>query len=105
MRVIAISTLSRFWAKHPKAKSALVNWHEEVKNSNWLTPADVKAKFVTASILQNKRVVFNIAGNSYRLVVAIDYKRQIVFIKFLGTHAEYDQINAQTSEFKRIEES
>jgi mRNA interferase HigB len=76
-------------------KSALDSWFHEVQGSDWHTPADVTASYANASIVGSDRVVFNIKGNAYRLVVAVDYQRQIVFIKWLGTHAQYDKINVR----------
>ena len=74
---------------------ALRSWYEEVKKANWHGPSDVKARYQRASLLAKNRVVFNISGNKYRLVVWIRYDKQIVFIRFVGTHAEYDRIDAQ----------
>ncbi len=73
-------------------------WHDEVSRAQWYTPADVKAQFGSASILRSRRAVFNIKGNDYRLVAALAYHTGLVFIKFVGTHAEYDRINAETVE-------
>ncbi|HEX9284697.1 MAG TPA: type II toxin-antitoxin system HigB family toxin [Nitrospirales bacterium] len=75
-------------------KSALDAWFHEVEAANWKNPAEVKAAYANASIVGNDRVVFNIKGNSFRLVVAVDYLRQVVFIKWLGSHADYDHIDA-----------
>lgn len=96
MRVIAKRTLRAFWEKCEDAKEPLEAWHHEVLRRAWKTPNEVKQQFRNASILKGGRAVFNIAGNKYRLVVAIDYVRQVVFVKFIGTHAQYDQINAET---------
>lgn len=100
MRVIAVSTLRSFWEEpaHRRAEQPLKAWYREAKKAVWLQPSDIKTRFGTASILQNNRVVFNICGNHYRLVVEIAYSQQIVFIKFLGTHGAYDQIDAETVE-------
>ncbi len=101
MRIIARKTLRDFVEslrgnKDQKAvKSALDSWFHEVQNSDWHSPADVTANYGNASIVGSDRVVFNIKGNAYRLVVAVDYHRQIVFIKWLGTHAQYDRIDAK----------
>jgi mRNA interferase HigB len=92
--VIARRRLRTFWEKCEDAKEPLEAWHH-VKRA-WKTPNEVKQQFRNASILKGGRAVFNIAGNKYRLVVAIDYVRQVVFVKFIGTHAQYDQINAET---------
>ncbi|WP_457676387.1 type II toxin-antitoxin system HigB family toxin [Thiolapillus sp.] len=99
MRVIAKRTLREFWLSSPRyqdSKGPLEAWHSEALKANWRSPQDIKAKYRHASILKNNRVVFNIAGNKYRLVVAIDYGRQACFIKFVGTHEQYDQIDAET---------
>jgi mRNA interferase HigB len=80
-------------------KSALDSWFHEVQNSEWHTPAEVTRSYASASIVSSDRVVFNIKGNAYRLVVAVDYERQIVFIKWLGTHAQYDKIEVRTVKY------
>jgi mRNA interferase HigB len=98
MRVIAVSTLRAFWETHPDAEQPLKAWHEEASNADWTQPADIKAQFRSASVLRNRRVVFNIKGNDYRLVVAIAFRLQVVYVKFVGTHAEYDRIDAQSHE-------
>jgi len=90
MRVIAKRTLRRFWESAPHyadAKGPLEAWHTEARKAQWRTPQDIKAQFRQASILKNNRVVFNIGGNKYRLVAAVDYQRQALFIRFIGTHA------------------
>jgi mRNA interferase HigB len=96
MRVIAVSTLRDFWERHPDAEQPLKAWYEEATNATWAQPADIKARYRSASVLKNRRVVFNIKGNDYRLIVAIAYKLQIVYVKFVGTHQEYDAVDAQT---------
>lgn len=101
MRVIAVSALREFWRSHPPAQQPLRAWYAEVSDARWLGPADVKASFGSSSILQRNRVVFNIAGNKYRLVVDIAYKVQVVFIKFIGTHSQYDKIDAQTIDWRK----
>jgi mRNA interferase HigB len=97
MRIIAKSTLRQFWeAGHPGAKTALEDWHRITVAVTWSNPNDVKRTYGNASIIANDRVVFNIAGNKYRLVAAIDYRRGLLFVKFVGTHKQYDHINAAT---------
>ena len=97
MRIIAKSTLRQFWeAGHPAAKTALEDWHRIAVASAWSNPNEVKRTYGNASIIANDRVVFNIAGNKYRLVAAIDYRRGLLFVKFVGTHKQYDDINAAT---------
>jgi mRNA interferase HigB len=96
MRVIAVKTLRNFWALYPDAEQPLLAWFDEVSKANWTQPADIKAHYATASILKNRRVVFNIKGNDYRLIVAVAYKLGIVYIKFVGTHKQYDAVDAET---------
>ncbi len=82
-------------SEHSDSKESLEVWFHEVKRESWQSPADIKEKYRNASILKNSRVVFNICGNKYRIVVKIEFKTQIVFIRFIGTHKEYDKINAE----------
>ncbi len=98
MRVIAVTTLRSFWEKHPDAEQPLKAWYEEVMNATWAQPADIKAMYRHASVLKNRRVVFNIKGNDYRLIVAVAYKLQIVYVKFIGTHKDYDRVDAETGD-------
>jgi mRNA interferase HigB len=95
MRIIAKKPLREFWERHPDAEEQLLAWHREVVKEDWDTPAKVKAKYGTASIVAGNRVVFNIKGNDYRLVVKINYPYRVVYIRFVGTHAEYDRIDAE----------
>ena len=98
MRVIAVSTLKAFWDQYPDAEVPLKAWLEEARAAQWQQPADIKAQFGHASILKNRRVVFNIKGNDYRLVVAVAYRFQALYIKFVGTHQQYDAIDVLTVE-------
>ncbi|MFM9878789.1 MAG: type II toxin-antitoxin system HigB family toxin [Burkholderiaceae bacterium] len=98
MRVIAVSTLRAFWERHTDAEQPLKAWYEEATSARWSQPTDIKAQYRSASVLKNRRVVFNIKGNDYRLIVAIAYKLQIVYVKFVGTHKEYDAVDAETVE-------
>lgn len=98
MRIIALPPLAAFYTKHADAEAAIKAWMAHVRNAEWQSPNDVKADFASASILGNNRIVFNIKGNDYRLIVAVSYVAQIVLIKFVGTHAEYDRVNALTVE-------
>ncbi len=98
MRIVALKTLREFWTRHPDAEQPLRAWHDEVRRAQWRSPADVKAQFGSASILKGRRVIFNIKGNDYRLVAALAYHTGLVFVKFVGTHAEYDRIDAETVE-------
>ena len=100
MRVIAVSTLRQFWEKHPDSEQPLKAWHDEATQAAWAQPAEIKTQYRSASILKNRRVVFNIKGNDYRLIVAIAYRLGIVYVKFIGTHAEYDKIDAETVEME-----
>ncbi len=95
MRIIAKRILREFWELHPDAEEPLLAWYREVIKEDWDTPAKVKAKHRTASIVADNRVVFNIKGNDYRLVVKINYPYRVVYIRFVGTHAEYDGIDAE----------
>jgi mRNA interferase HigB len=98
MRVISKRTLRQFWenTQHADAQGPLEAWHEEALKASWQTPQEIKEQFRSASILKGGRAVFNIGGNKYRLVVAIDYGRQACFVKFIGTHKQYDSIDAET---------
>ena len=95
MNVISKRTLITFYEQHPQAKSALEVWHSDARKSTWSSPADIKELYASASFLQDNRVVFNIKGNDFRLIVHIDYPRKIVRVKFIGSHAEYDKIDAK----------
>lgn len=99
MRIIARGTLRSFWESSPAytdAMTPLVEWYRHMEKATYRTPQEVKAELRTASILKGGRVVFNIAGNKYRVILAIDYERQLGFVRFVGTHVQYDQINAET---------
>lgn len=96
MRIIARSTLRDYWEVHPDVEDALKTWYYEASCAEWQSPADVKEAHRNASIIANNRVVFNIKGNKYRLIVAIRYDIGIIFIRFIGTHTEYDQVDAET---------
>ena len=98
MRVIALSTLKTFWKRRAylDAEAPLLAWYRDVLAADWATPAAVKAQFGHASVLQDGRVVFNIGGNKYRLVVWINYPYRVVYVRFVGTHRQYDAVDAQT---------
>lgn len=99
MRIIALSTLKAFWQEKPEykdAKAPTMVWYHHVLHADWKSPAQVKQDFRNASILKVGRVIFNVSGNKYRLVVWINYVYRIVYIRFIGTHAQYDKIDAQT---------
>ncbi|SFF80322.1 mRNA interferase HigB [Salegentibacter agarivorans] len=88
--------MREFWEKHSESEQYLKTWHETAKSCNWSSPNDAKKTYINACILKDNRVVFNIKGNSYRLIVKFNYERQWAFIRFVGTHAEYDKIDANT---------
>ncbi|MEW6667007.1 MAG: type II toxin-antitoxin system HigB family toxin [Thermodesulfobacteriota bacterium] len=96
MRIISRKRLREFWEQHPDARQALQAWHDDARHATWKKPADIKAVYRNASFIEKNRVVFNIKGNAYRLVAAIKYDRGIVFIRFIGTHQQYDRIDAAT---------
>ncbi|MBK6966637.1 MAG: type II toxin-antitoxin system HigB family toxin [Bacteroidales bacterium] len=96
MRVIAKSTLKVFWMQHKDCEQSLRSWYNEANVAEWKSPADIKRWYPSASIIPENRVVFNINGNKYRLIVKINYDFGIIWIRFIGTHSEYDKIKAQT---------
>ena len=96
MRVIAKKTLRNFWENHADCEQQLKAWFQETNESNWKTPNDIKKEYPSASIIVDNRIVFNIKGNKYRLIIKINYNHQMVWIRFIGTHAEFDEINATT---------
>jgi mRNA interferase HigB len=96
MRVIARSVLAAFWGKHPETKVSLERWHRLTKAAHWASTDDVRRAAPSAKVLNRERVRFEVAGGNYRLVVAFDFRRQIAFVKFIGTHREYDTIDALT---------
>ncbi len=97
MRIIAIKTIKSFWEnpRYKDSEQALRAWFFEIKKEEWRSPNDIKIKYKSASVIGNNRIVFNIKGNKYRLIVAVRYKFKIVFIRFIGTHSEYDKIDAK----------
>ena len=96
MRVIALKTLRDFIVQNPSSNPALLAWYEEAGKAKWQKPMDIKKQFANASFVGQNRVIFNIKGNDYRLIVAIAYRLGVVYIKFVGTHKQYDIINAAT---------
>ena len=94
MRVLSRSTLQAFWERHPDAEQALRDWYQVAEKADWSSPDQVKQRYPDASIISDNRVVFNIRGNTYRLVTRMSYPYRRVYIRFVGTHAEYDRINA-----------
>ena len=92
-RIFSKSTLRTFWEKHLDAEQYLKTWYDTVMNAGWKNPTDIKRTYVTASILKDSRVVFNIKGNDYRLVVKFNFKKRWAFIRFIGSHKEYNYMN------------
>jgi mRNA interferase HigB len=95
MRIVAKSTLRAFWERVPQAKEPLLAWYREVEKEDWDKPTKVTEKYRSASIIKGSRVVFNIKGNDYRLAVRINYPYRMVYVRFVGTHAEYDRIDVE----------
>ena len=96
MRIISRRILREFWEKHPDASIPLQTWFHDVQRTHWASPADIRVTYQNASFLANNRVVFNIKGNRYRLVVVVVYQHSVVYIRFVGTHEEYDRIDVTT---------
>ena len=96
MRVIAKKILREFWTKHSDCEQQLKAWYQETSNAEWKNTNEIKLEYPTASIIGDSRIVFNIKGNSYRLIVKINFDYQMIWIRFIGTHAEYDKINAKS---------
>jgi mRNA interferase HigB len=101
MRVIAKSTLKRFWEKYPDAEKPLLSWHKLVSESEWQNAAELKRDIGSASVVGNNRIVFNIKGNDYRLVTYIDFRFRILFILWVGTHKQYDKIDVKTISYDK----
>ena len=101
MRIIARRTLREFWERHSEAEQSLLDWHDMVAVQDWQNPNEIKHLYGSASIIDSNRVVFNIKGNDYRLITHIDYTFGFVFVLWIGSHSEYDKIDARTVEFKR----
>jgi len=93
-RIFAKSSLREYWERHPDCEQYLKTWHDTAFNSDWKTPNDVKQTYANVSILKDSRIVFNIKGNSYRLVTKFNFEKQWIFIRFIGTHLEYNKIDA-----------
>jgi mRNA interferase HigB len=94
VKVIAKRTLREFWIKHANSEQQLKAWYRETEKATWKTVNELKIAYPSASILKDNRIVFNIKGNDYRLIVKFNFENQIAWIRFVGTHAEYDKINA-----------
>lgn len=95
-RIFSKSTLKDFWMKNPDSEQYLKTWFDTAMNANWKTPNEVKQTYANASILKDSRIVFNIKGNTYRLVAKFNFEKQWIFIRFIGTHSEYDKIDANS---------
>ena len=95
-RILSKSTLREYWETHPETEQYLKTWYDTAMNADWKTPHDVKNAFANASILKDNRIVFNIKGNSFRLIAKFNFEKQWVFIRFIGTHAAYNKIDANT---------
>jgi mRNA interferase HigB len=96
MRIISRKKIREFWEKHSDARPALESWYADAKQANWRTPSNIKDVYKNASFVANNRVVFNIKGNKYRLVAAVQFEYGIIYIRFVGNHKEYDRIDATT---------
>ena len=103
MRIISRSTLIKYWKKYPETEQSLKAWYDEVLNAHWKSPNELKKQYRNASIISQKRVVFNIKGNKYRLIVDIEYRIGIVFIVWLGTHTEYDKIDVKEIKYVKTD--
>ena len=96
MQVIALRTLKQFWMVHDQAEAHLRNWHAKASKANWLTPQDIKNEFgASVDFVGDNRVIFDIAGNKFRLIVRVSYLHQRVLVKFIGTHKDYDRVNPE----------
>ena len=96
VRVIARRTLREFWERHPDAEGPLRAWFHDAEQAVWRGPADVKRAYANASVVSAQRIVFNIGGNKYRLIVAVNYAYRVCYVRFVGTHREYDRVDAKT---------
>lgn len=96
MRIISIKPLREFWKSHTDAKGALQTWYKTVQKEDWSCFEDIKKRFGSADVISGNRAIFNIKGNHYRIVAKIHYNTGILYIRFVGTHEEYDKINAET---------
>ncbi len=103
MRIIAVKTLRQYWEEYPDAEGPLLSWHDEILEADWSTPNDMKEQFGSASVIGGKRVVFNIHGNRFRLIVDIEFKFKIVFIVWFGTHKQYDNVDAKTVKYVKAD--
>lgn len=95
-RIFVKGTLRSYWEKYPETEQYLKTWYDTAINANWKSPNEVKYNYANASILKNSRIVFNVKGNSHRLIAKFNFEKQWIFIRFIGTHSEYDKIDANT---------
>ncbi|MGF7138508.1 type II toxin-antitoxin system HigB family toxin [Roseimarinus sediminis] len=95
-RIFSKGTLRAYWEKHADCEQHLKTWYDTAMNADWKSPVDVKKTYSSASVLKGGRIVFNIKGNTYRLITKINFEKQWMFIRFIGTHVEYDKIDAET---------
>jgi mRNA interferase HigB len=100
MRIVAKRHLLAFCERHSAARQSVLAWHEEAARSVWRSPQDIKDRYASASVVGKNRVVFNLKGNDYRLIIAIAYRLGVVYVTFIGTHREYDRVNAATVELE-----
>ncbi len=105
MRIIATNTLRDFWIRHPKCEQSLKAWLQEAEKANWGSPQQLKSQFASASIITGKRVVFNIKGNKYRLIVDVEFRLKIIFIVWFGSHEDYDLITAKTISYVKADKN
>ena len=103
MRIIAVNTIREYWEKYPNPEQSLKAWLQEIEHSDWETLQSLKLKYRNASILTGKRVLFNINGNQFRLIVDIEFRLKIVFVVWFGTHAEYDLIDSKTVNYVKAD--
>lgn len=103
MRIIAVGTLKRYWERFPSAKQALLSWYDETDAAEWRSPNDLKAHYRSASVVKEKRVVFNIHGNKYRLIVDIEFRLKIVFVVWFGSHKQDDQIDVKKVKYVKTD--
>lgn len=96
VRIVARRTLREFWNKHADAEQPLRAWYHDVRQADWSSPADVKRIYSNASVVGENRIVFNIGGNKYRLVVAVNYRYRMCYVRFIGTHKAYDRVDVAT---------
>ena len=94
MHLISRAPLRLFWQQHPDLEGVLKAWCKSVERADWASPTDIQMSYTNARMISGERVIFNIKGNSYRLVVRVDYQFKKVYVRFIGTHAEYDRINS-----------